>query len=150
MRRLILVVALVGLFASACSSSSDTGTPPDTGLPDNPDRCEPAPQQVLDYLSTGLVIEDLTMPWGFAVKSTDYPDVWIVSTGVEGPNDSDIATFAIRAGTWPTDYIGTVAVGEFSQTITNWGEGVDIIVTPATDGVMSAEACAIARLETGA
>lgn len=150
MRRLIVVVALMGLLGSACGSSSDTGTPPDTGLPDSPDRCEPAPQPVLDYLSTGLVIDELTMPWGFAVKSTDYPDVWIVSTGVEGPNDSDIATFAIRAGTWPTEYFGAVAVGEFSQTITNWGENVDIIVTSATDGVTSAEACALARLETGA
>ena len=149
MRRWVLIVAVLALVGAACGSD-DSGTTSDTGLPDNPERCEPAPQEVLDYLSTGLVSDDLSMPWGFAVKSTDYTDVWIVSTGVEAPDDEDIATFAIRAGTWPTDYIGVVAVDELSQTITTWGEGIDVIVTPATDGVMSAEACALARLETGA
>ena len=148
MRRLILMGAVLALVVAACSSS-DSDSPPDTGLPDSPDRCEPAPQEVLDYLATGLVSDELAIEWGFAVKSTDYADVWIVSTGIQGPNDQDFATFAIRAGTWPTDYVGVVAVGELSQTISTWGDDVDIIVTSATDGVTSAEACALARLETG-
>ena len=149
MRRLILATAVLAMVVAACSSSDDSGSPPDTGLPDSPERCEEAPQQVLDYLATGLVSDDLVIEWGYAVKSTDYTDVWIVTTGIQGPNDQDFATFAIRAGTWPTDYVGAVAVGELSQTISTWGDNVDIIVTSATDGVTSAEACALARLETG-
>lgn len=149
MRRLILMIAVLMAVAGACSSG-DSGSTTDTGLPDSPDRCEPAPEAVLDYLQTGLTSDDLVIQWGFAVKSTDYPDVWIVTTGIQGPNDEDFATFAIRAGAWPTEYIGAVAVGELSQTISTWGDDVDVIVTPATDGVTSAEACAIARLETGA
>ena len=149
MRRVILVMAVLMVVAAACSSS-DSGSTTDTGLPDDPERCEPAPQAVLDYLQTGLTSDELTIEWGYAVKSTDYEDVWIVTTGIQGPNDQDFATFAIRAGVWPTEYIGAVAVGELSQTISTWGDNIDVIVTTATDDVTSAEACALARLETGA
>lgn len=150
MRRLVTVVAALVLVLAACSNdSADTGTTPDTGLPDNPDRCEVAPQEVLDYLSTGITSEDVTvpLPWGFTVKSTDYPDVWVVTAGVQIPGDEDFGTWAIRAITWPTDYVGAVAVDEIAKTVSEWGEDTDIIVTNALDGVTSATACAIAKLD---
>jgi hypothetical protein len=146
MRRLLLVAATLALITSACGDS-DSGTTTDTGLPEDPDRCEVVDQQVLDYLSTGLVTDDVSLPWGFSVKSTDYPDVWIIAAGVEDQDQSDYATWAIRAGNWPTEYVGTVAVDELAKLITNWGEGVDVIVTDATNGIKSARACAIARLD---
>ncbi|MGI9528369.1 MAG: hypothetical protein ACR2NG_01555 [Acidimicrobiia bacterium] len=151
MRRLTLLTAALMLVVAACSTDTiDTGTTPGTGLPESPERCEVVDQQVLDYLQTGITVDDLELVWGFSVQSTDYPDVWIVAAGVQGPNDEDFATWAVRAGNWPTEYVGVVSVDEIAMTISSWGEQVDVIVTPATSGVKSAEACAIARLETGA
>lgn len=150
MRRLILLIAALLVVVAACSSdTSDTGTTPDTGLPEDPERCEVVDQQVLDYLQTGITVEGLDLPWGFSVKSTDYPDVWIVAAGVTGADDEDFATWAIRAGNWPTDYVGVVSVDEIAMTISSWGEQTDVIITPATSGVRSAETCAIAKLESG-
>lgn len=151
MRRMTLLIAALTVVAAACSSDTiDTGTTPGTGLPESPERCEVVDQQVLDYLQTGIVIDGLQLEWGFSVKSTDYPDVWIVAAGVKGPDDEDFATWAIRAGNWPTDYVGVVSVDEIAMTISSWGEQTDVIVTPATSGVKSAESCAIAKLDSGA
>lgn len=150
MRRLILLIAALMVVAAACSTDTiDTGTTPGTGLPEDPERCEVVDQQVLDYLETGLTTEGLDLPWGFSVKSTDYPDVWIVAAGVVGPNDEDFATWAVRAGNWPTEYVGVVSVDEIAMTISSWGEQTDVIITSATNGVKSAETCAIAKLDTG-
>ncbi len=150
MRRLIFLTAALMLVVAACSTDTiDTGTTPGTGLPEDPERCEVVDQQVLDYLQTGVTVEGIDLPWGFSVKSTDYPDVWIVAAGVVGANDEDYGTWAIRAGNWPTEYVGVVSVDEIAKTISNWGENTDVIVTNATNGILSAQTCAIARLETG-
>ncbi|MGI9665538.1 MAG: hypothetical protein ACR2N2_00325 [Acidimicrobiia bacterium] len=151
MRRLVLITALVALLAAACGSSdtSDTGTPPDTGLPDSPERCEELDPLVLDHLRSGLIVE-ASLPWGFSVKSTDYDDVWIVTAAVEADalTEKAFGTWAIRAGVWPSSYIGTVEVDEIAMRITDFGDG-SIVVTGATDGVLSAQACAQARIEAG-
>jgi hypothetical protein len=147
MRRLVLLTLMFALVLASCGGSSSSGeTTTDTGLPENPDRCEEAPRVVRDHLASGFVSTDMTMPWGFGVKSTDYDDVWIVAGAVQGPDDIDYGTWAIRANTWPDTYLGTVSIDVIAMTVSNWGEGTDIIVTQFTDGVKSAGACATAML----
>jgi hypothetical protein len=114
-------------------------------VPESVDRCEEVDPLVLDYLRGGIVVEGITLPWGFTVKSQDFPDVWMVAVAAENDTDIDYGTWAIRAGTWPTEYVGAVAVDEIAVRVSDWGEGTDVIITPAIDGVRSAGACAIAR-----
>ena len=152
MRRSVLLLMTFAILVAACSSSDDTSSDPAevtvaSLIPESPDRCEEVDPLVLDYLRTGIVVEGITMPWGFAVKSQDYPDVWMVAAAVENDTDIDYGTWAIRAVTWPTDYFGAVSVDEIAKRVSDWGEGIDIEITPAVDGVRSAGACAIARLD---
>jgi len=116
MRRTIVILIAATLVAAGCSSGS-SGSPTDTGLPPNTDRCEDLSPLVLDFLRTGITMEGVDLVWGYSVKSTDYPDVWIVTAGVEGGDELDYATWAVRAGTWPTDYSGAVSVDELAMTI---------------------------------
>ena len=145
MRRLSIFMVAVAVVLAGCSSGDSSSTP-DTGLPPDVDRCEELDPLVLDFLRSGLVVDDALLPWGYSVKSTDYVDVWIVTAGVESGGELDYGTWAIRAGTWPTDYVGAVTVDEIAAEITDFGADSDIIVTDATNGVYSAVACAIARL----
>lgn len=146
MRRLVLIFALVALITAACSSG-DSGTPPDTGLPDNPDRCEELDPLVLDHLRSGLTVE-ASLPWGFSVKSTDYDDVWIVTAAVDGDvlAEKAFGTWAIRAGVWPSAYEATAEVDEVAKLITDFSDG-SIIVSDSTDGILSAQTCAQVRIE---
>ena len=145
--RLAIVTAVFAMIIAACGgSSSDT-----TMAPSEVAGCEEAPQQVLDYLATGFVNDALTLESGQAVKSGDYPDVWIVAGVLGGAEDligdtDAIGIWAIRAGTWPTEYVGAVAVDNVAQATTTWGDDVDLVVTSATDGVRAAEACALGTL----
>lgn len=152
MRRSVVLLVTLAILVAACSSSDDTSSDLAEAtigslVPESPDRCEEADPLVLDYLRSGIVVEGMTMPWGFAVKSQDFPDVWMVAAAVETDTDIDYGTWAIRAGTWPTDYVGAVSVDEIAKRVSDWGEGIDVIITPAIDGVRSAGACAIARLD---
>jgi hypothetical protein len=153
MRRLTLLLVAVLVVAVGCISSSDsggaTGDTDTSGslVPESVERCEEVDPLVLDYLQTGIVVDGVTLPWGFAVKSQDFPDVWMVAAAVKNDTDIDYATWAIRAGTWPTDYVGAVAVDEIAKRLSNWGDDIDVIITPAIDGVRSAGACAIVRLD---
>lgn len=145
--RLVSVCAAFAMLLAACGSSS-SGT---TEAPMEAAGCEDAPQQVLDYLATGFVNDDLTLESGQVVKSGDYPDVWIVAGFLGGADDligdtAAIGIWAIRAGTWPTDYVGATAVDNVAEVTTTWGDSVDIIVTSATDGVRAAELCAGATI----
>ncbi len=145
--RLAIVIAVLSLLLAACGGSS-SGT---TEAPSDAAGCEDAPQQVLDYLATGFVNDTLTLESGQVVKSGDYPDVWIVGGVLGGADDligdaDAIGIWAIQAGTWPTDYVGAVAVDNVAQVTTTWGDDVDIVVTAATDGVRAAEACTLATL----
>jgi hypothetical protein len=146
MRRTIAMVIAAVMLASGCSTGT-SDSPPDTGLPPDTDRCEEVDPLVLDFLRTGITMDGVDLIWGYAVKSTDYADVWIVAAGVEGGDELDYGTWAVRAGTWPTDYSGAVSINELAMTISDWGDQSDIIVTGATNGVYSAEACAIERLD---
>ena len=153
MRRWILVPALFALIVAACSSgdSSDGGdSTTDTGPVESVDRCEELDPLVLDFLRSGLTV-DATLPWGFSVKSGDYQDVWIVTAAVEADvlDEAAYGTWAIRAGNWPSEYIGAVAVDEIAKRISSFGDDIDVIVTESTDGVMSVQACTIARIEAG-
>ena len=153
MRRWILLVALLALMGAACSSdsSSDGGeSTTDTGPVESVERCEELDPLVLDFLRSGLTVE-ASLPWGFSVKSGDYDDVWIVTAAVEADVLAEAAygTWAIRAGNWPSEYIGAVAVDEIAKQISSFGDEIDVIVSESTDGVMSAQACAIARIEAG-
>ena len=145
--RLAIVAIVFALLIAACGGSSSGAT---VALSDEA-GCEEAPQQVLDYLTTGFVNDALTLDSGQTVKSGDYPDVWIVAGVLGGAEDligdtAAIGIWAIRAGTWPTDYVGAVAVDSVAQVTTTWGDDVDLIVTVATDGVRAAEACALENL----
>ncbi|MFO7699815.1 MAG: hypothetical protein R6W79_04315 [Acidimicrobiia bacterium] len=146
MRRVVIIIGLTAVLAAGCSTG-DSGTTPATGLPENPERCEEADPRVLDFLRTGIVVDEVELPWGFAVKSQDFSDVWIVTAAVEIPGDIDYGTWAIRARVWPESYVGAVSVDEIAMRVSNFGEGTDIVVTNAADGVLSAQSCAIARLE---
>jgi hypothetical protein len=152
MRRSVLLLIALTMVAAGCSSSGDTSSDAvdvtvASLVPESVDRCEEVDPLVLDYLTTGIVVDGITLPWGYAVKSGDFPDVWMVAAAVENDTDIDYGTWAIRAGTWPTDYIGAVAVDEIAHRVSDWGEGLDVEITPAVDGVRSAGACAIARLD---
>ncbi|MEN8233974.1 MAG: hypothetical protein ABFR89_03530 [Actinomycetota bacterium] len=141
MRRTILVVVFALLLA-ACGGSS---------TPSAEEVCEEAPQEVLDYLATGFVNDAITLESGQAVKSADYPDVWVVAGILGGADDligdaDAIGLWAIQAETWPTDYVGAVAVDNVGKATTTWGESGNFVVNRATDGVVKAEACALASL----
>jgi ABC-type Fe3+-hydroxamate transport system substrate-binding protein len=142
-----IITTILALLLAACSGSS-SGT---TEAPDEAAGCEDAPQQVLDYLATGFVNDALTLESGRVVESHDYPGVWIVAGVLGGAEDligdaDAIGIWAIRAGKWPTDYVGAVAVDSVAQATTTWSDDVDIVVTAATDGVRVAEACTLAAL----
>ncbi|MEN8114472.1 MAG: hypothetical protein ABFS21_08790 [Actinomycetota bacterium] len=142
MRRTVLVFVFA-LILAACGGGTST--------PSADEVCEEAPQQVLDYLATGFVNDAITFDSGQAVKSGDYPDVWIVAGVLGGADDligdaDAIGIWAIQAGTWPTDYVGSVAVDNVAKATSTWGEEGNYVVNRATDGVVQAEACALASL----
>ena len=149
MRRIVVVLMMLALLVSACSSSGSDGQTTDTGVPESLDRCEETDPRVLDYLRGGLIV-DADIPWGFTVRSGDYPDVWIVAAAIDAPdvlNELAYGTWAIRADVWPTSYIGAVAQDEIAMLVSSFGDEADIIVVESTDGVRSAQDCAAARID---
>lgn len=146
MRRIVIVAVAAVLMISGCGGD-DTSTTSEPDSPEEAQSCEDLGPLQLDFLRSGIVVDDVTLPWGYAVKSGDYDDVWIVTAGVQIPDDIDYATWAVRAGATPTEYIGAVAVDEIAMRISSFGDESDIIVTSATDGVRFAQACALERLE---
>jgi hypothetical protein len=152
--RYVAIVAAAGLLAAACSSSSDTADPvtsvPDTGVPESPERCLEAPQPVLDHLATGLIIDNGSLPFGYAVQSNDYGGlIYMVAAEVHNDLDfdleGDVATWAVRYANIAGDSVTGVASidGDLSQVVSTWGEDLDIIVTQFSDGVRSARACVL-------
>lgn len=148
MHRIVTMAVAAVLVLSGCGGD-DSGSTSDTGVPEGAERCEELGPRQLDFLRAGVVVDDVTLPWGYSVKSGDYDDVWIVTAGVQIPDDIDYGTWAVRAGASPTEYIGAVAVDEIAMRISSYGDESDIIVTSATDGVRSAQACALERLDAG-
>lgn len=116
MRRLVPLVGLAVLVA-ACGGTSSSTDDGNEAAQNTEAGCEEAPQEVLDYLATGFVVDELGFDSGQVVKSGDHPDVWIVAgiltnaDGVvgESADNEAIGIWAIRAGTWPTDYVGATS-----------------------------------------
>ena len=147
MRRLLILIAVFAVLLAACGGDDSTS---DTGPVEDPERCEEADPLVLDHIRSGIVVDGVTIDWGFTVKSADYPDVWIVTAAGEGEAYGEgYGTWAIQAAVWPDQYVATLAVDEVAKAITNFGEESGLIVTPNTDGYRSAQACTIARLDAG-
>ena len=153
MRHLAIVVA-AGVVVAACSgsadSSGDASAIPDTGVPENPERCLEAPQPVLDHLATGLVIDGGSLLMGYAVQSNDFGGlVYMVAAEVHNDVDfsaeGDVATWGVRYANVAGDsVVGVISIeGDLSQLVSDWGEDLDIVVTRFSDGVRSAGACAL-------
>lgn len=146
MRRVLILIAVLALAVTACSSDGSTDTVP----VEDPERCEELDPLVLDHLRSGLTVDTATLEWGYSVKSNDYPDVWMVTAAGEGESFGEgYGTWAIQAAVWPDQYLATLAVDTVAQAITDFGEDSGLIVTPNTDGFRSVQACTIIRLDNG-
>jgi len=143
--RVIGILALLLTMAVAACTSSDSTTA-DTGVPEGPERCVDAPQEVMEFLATGFVDASFEFRFGKAVKSQVTTGAWIISGEVDNDRDfsgdGDIGIWATIAPNWPS-MVDAAATEDISRLTTDWGAGLDVVFNRATDGVISAESCAL-------
>jgi hypothetical protein len=107
-------------------------------------RCVPASDTRLAAISDGLTVSGGgSLSDGWAVKSTDYVNVWFVAARIHGPG-MDGTNVGIWATHDPDTDTGTImAVGAFATQFSDWGDGskTKAEVTTASDGARDAERC---------
>lgn len=155
MRHLIAAVC-VALLAVACSSSDDSsgttevGAVPETGLPENIERCEEVPAPVVEFLEAGLLVENGSLDFPNAVQSNDFGGlVYMVAAEIHNDFDweqpGDVAVWGVRYLNIAGEGVaGIVPVQGYYQDMSEYpNTPSDIIVTEFADGVRSAWACSL-------
>ena len=163
----IVLICLLGMAIGGLSGSkatTPTATPPiqaqSTEIPaptippateqpiDEETRCVPASQGQIDRIRSGVKAidtnNDIREVW--AVKSTDYSNVWFVAAKIYG---SGIENGTPEAAIWaingdPQSPGITLSVDGFAKQFSDWPDGstTDAKTTMQDDGALEAQTCA--------
>jgi hypothetical protein len=132
----------VTLLVGACSSGVS-----DEAAEEVLSRCEPVSQATLDYIETGLTVDNGTLSKAAAVNSDFGPTVWVIGAQFNGDGfdgDRYLAIWAVVDGIEVSEITKMAAADDFTKGISTWGEdfGTDLALI---DGVSAAGACVIAK-----
>jgi len=138
----IIGLAALTLIAGACSDSSSTSS--DSQLAS---RCQPASAAQMANIRAGVegVQASNTVKAGFAVKSRDLANVYMVAAKLYGPNMENGAGPGVWAISGDPSAPGlTLAVDGYAKSFTDYPDAskTQAAITLATDGVQEARACA--------
>ncbi|HML40387.1 MAG TPA: hypothetical protein PKD23_06875 [Bellilinea sp.] len=133
----ILAIALV-IFALATRSKS--------AAPSAADRCLPATQAQLDFINAGIQAVDAgnSVREGWAVKSNDYENVYMVAAMIYGAGMEDGTGPGIWAlGGDPENPNTALSVNGFAQNFTPFPDAsqTDAEITQSSDGVEAVKGC---------
>jgi hypothetical protein len=108
-------------------------------------RCEKVSSALLNAIAEGLTVTGGgTLRSGYAVKSKDFAEVYMVAADIQGvgtEGDSDIGVWATNS----LDGAGLIfAVDGHAKEFSDWGHGdtTDANITQSSDGVSEAKECA--------
>ena len=140
--RILIAVVTMALLSGACSSGVS-----DEAAEEILARCEPVPQATLDYIETGLTVDNGTLSNAAAVDSDFGPTVWVIGAQFNGDGfegDKYLAIWAVVDGIEVSEITKMAAADDFTKGISTWGEdfGTDLALI---DGVSAAGACVIAN-----
>ena len=149
--RLALLACAIFMLA-ACSETDTAGGDNRTESPQATapattvtGRCEKVSSALLNAIAEGLTVSGGgTLREGYAVKSNDFAEVYMVAadiqgTGMEGGGE---------IGVWATNSLdggGSIfAVDGLAKEFSDWGDGdtTDANITQSSDGVSEAKECA--------
>jgi hypothetical protein len=134
---------LIALLVAGCSSSGESGS--SSGAQGN--RCQPASAAQMANIRAGVegVQASNTVKNGFAVKSRDLANVYMVAAKLYGPNMENGAGPGVWAISGDPSAPGlTMAVDGYAKSFTSYPDAskTQAAITLATDGVQEARACA--------
>ena len=130
------------LLAGACSSGVS-----DEAAEEVLARCESVSQATLDYIETGLTIDNGTLSNAAAVNSDYGETLWVIGAQFNGDGfegEKYIGIWAVVDGIEVSEITRMAAVDVFTKGISTWGEdfGTDLALI---DGVSAAGTCVIAK-----
>ncbi|RLE26483.1 MAG: hypothetical protein DRJ50_00810 [Actinobacteria bacterium] len=140
--RILIAVLAMAVLVGACSSGVS-----DEAAEDVLARCESVPQATLDYIETGLTIDNGTLSNAAAVDSDYGPTLWVIAAQFNGEGfegDRYLGIWALVDGIEVSEITRIAAADDFTKGISTWGEdfGTDLALI---DGVSAAGACVIAN-----
>lgn len=136
MRKLTMkkFILLLIIFLAACSPKADTS------------RCIPASEKQLDFINYAVSSKQSSnfIKEGYAVKSTDFVNVYMVAVKIYGPgmeNGNGPAVFAVAGD--PASPNTWMSVDGFAKQFTDFPDAgrSDAEITSSSDGVSEAIAC---------
>ena len=149
--RLMIGVACV-LTMVGCGGTDATDSDNRTQSPQKPaapttvvGRCEKVSSALLNAIAEGLIVSGGgTLREGYAVKSKDFNQVYMVAADIQGTGmegNSEIGVWATNS----LDGSGLIlAVDGLAKEFSDWGHGdtTDAHITQSSDGVSEAKECA--------
>jgi hypothetical protein len=136
-RRLLIAAVLL---AGCGGSMAEKGTPSTTGpaVAASAPRCEAVPAALVATVASGLKTGSIRRVQ--AVRSNDFPSVYMVAADLEGKGHDGKADLAV----WATNKLegaGTIySVDTAATDASTWGPAPNGI-SPTTDGVAQAQEC---------
>ena len=101
-------------------------------------------QETLDFIATGLTVENGTLRDGAGVKSDYGPDLWVVAAEVDGVGfeaDGDHAVWAVITGLEVDQIEAIAAADDFTREASTWGDDLGDPISSLIDGVSASLAC---------
>jgi hypothetical protein len=149
--RFMIGVACV-LTMVGCGGTDTTDSDNRTQSPQEPaapttvvGRCEKVSSAALNAIAEGLTVTGGgTLREGYAVKSKDFNQVYMVAADIQGTGMEGNG----EIGVWATNSLdgsGSIfAVDRVAKEFSDWGHGdtTDANITPSSDGVSEAKECA--------
>jgi hypothetical protein len=138
-RTLALAILAIAVLVAGCSDSVS-----DEAIESVSERCEVVPQETLEFIATGLTVENGTLRDGAGVKSDYGPDLWMVAAEVDGvgfEGDGDHAVWAVLTGLEADQVEALAAVDEYTKEISSWRDDRGNDISGLVDGVSASLAC---------
>ena len=119
---------------------------PEQATSPRPDsRCEAVSQAMLDLIDDQLTVDGGSLRNGFAVKSEDYENVYMIAADIQGPGMDDDGQVGVWAanGLEPEGSLIILAVDGLAKEFSDWfdGDQTDAQLSLADDGVDEAREC---------
>jgi hypothetical protein len=124
-----------------------TKVPTSTNVPTaTPSRCVVASPGQMEAIRSGVksIQESNNVETGWAVKSNDFKNVWMVAAEITGPNLEDVTSIGVWAISGDPGSPGMIlSVNGFAKEFTPYPDAseTDANITIADDGVRQAEQC---------
>jgi hypothetical protein len=138
------ITAIAMLLAAALVLTACSDTVSDEALETVSERCKAVSQETLDFIATGLTIENGTLRDGAGVKSDYGPDLWMVAAELDGvgfEGDGDLAVWALITGLEVDQIEAIAAADDFTREASTWGDDLGSDISSLVDGVSASLAC---------